>query len=61
MRRLGDVFGLDYELQVQLLNVYNRRNPWFYFYDTGGDTGITREEVPQLPIPLPNVALTVEF
>jgi hypothetical protein len=61
VRRLGDVFGLDYELQVQLLNVYNRRNPWFYFYDTGGDTGITREEVPQLPIPLPNVALTVEF
>ena len=61
VRRLGTLFGLDVELQVQLLNVYNRRNVWFYFYETDDDGGVAREEGPQLPIPLPNVSLTVDF
>ncbi|PSQ79847.1 MAG: TonB-dependent receptor [Bacteroidetes bacterium QS_8_68_15] len=61
VRRIGDLFGLDYELQVQLLNVYDRSNTWFYFYQTEDDGTVTREEVSQLPVPLPNVALTVDF
>ena len=61
VRRLGRLFGLEYELQLQLLNAYNRRNIWFYYYEFEDDDTIRREEVPQLPIPLPNVALTVKF
>ena len=61
VRRLATLFGLETEFQVQLLNAYDRRNVWFYFYETGEDGDVEREEVPQLPVPLPNVSLTVEF
>lgn len=61
VRRLGTLWGLDYELQLQLLNAYNRRNVWFYFYQFEDDSSVMREEIPQLPVPLPNVALTVDF
>ena len=49
----------DYELQLQLVNVYNRRNLWFLNYDRGENPiGVT--EVRQLPI-LPNVSISLAF
>ncbi|GIV60661.1 MAG: TonB-dependent receptor [Rhodothermaceae bacterium] len=57
----GRFFGFaDYELQLQLLNAYNRRNVWFYFFEVEDDT-IEREEVPQIPVPLPNLSFTLRF
>lgn len=56
----GRFFGFsDYELQLQLINVYSRRNIWFYSYDF--DTNpIEREDVRMLPI-IPNVSITLDF
>ena len=49
----------DYEFQLQLVNVYNRRNLWFLNYDRGENPiGVT--EVRQLPI-LPNVSISLAF
>ncbi len=62
VRKKGRFFGwADYELQLQLVNAYGRRNIWFYFYEPRDDNTIERNEVPQIPIPLPNVALTLRF
>ncbi len=59
--RRGRFLGLaDYELQIQVLNVYNRRNVWFYFFEVEDDV-ITRNEVPQIPVPLPNLSFTLRF
>ena len=56
----GRFFGLgDYELQLQAVNAYNRRNLWFYVYDFG-ENPVERTPVRQLPI-LPNVSLEVRF
>ena len=55
------VFGTEYELQLQVLNAYGRKNPWFYFYETRRDGTAKRNRINQIPIPLPNVALTVNF
>ena len=56
----GRFFGVaDYELQLQVINAYGRRNTWFYFYDLA--SLIDRVEIPQIPIPLPNVAFTLRF
>ncbi|MGB3544162.1 TonB-dependent receptor [Rubrivirga sp.] len=49
----------DYELQLQAVNVYNRRNLWFLNYDFD-DNPITVTEIRQLPI-LPNVSLSLDF
>ncbi len=58
--KTGSFFGLgDYELQLQAINVYNRRNLWFYVYDFS-DNPVSRTPVRQLPI-LPNVSLEVRF
>lgn len=59
----GRFFGFaDYELQLQLLNAYSRKNVWFYFYRTDPDTGLLdRVTVNQIPVPLPNIALTLNF
>ena len=57
--RVGSFFGLDSELQLQLVNVYNRRNVWFVTFDFD-DNPVTQSEIRQLPI-LPNVSLTVDF
>jgi hypothetical protein len=47
------------ELQLQVINVYSRRNVWFYQYNF--DTNpIKREDTLQLPI-LPNVTYTVKI
>ncbi|HLT48141.1 MAG TPA: TonB-dependent receptor [Rubricoccaceae bacterium] len=56
----GRFFGAgDYTLQLQAVNLYNRRNLWFYTYDFG-ENPVDREAVRQLPI-LPNVSLEVRF
>ena len=58
---LGRFFGLgDYELQLQVINAYSRRNTWFYLFDFEDDT-VVRREVPQIPVPIPNLSLTVRF
>ena len=57
--RTGSLFGLDSELQLQLVNVYNRRNVWFVTYDFDANP-VELNEVKQLPV-LPNVSLTVDF
>jgi hypothetical protein len=58
--RTGRFFGLgDYELQLQAVNLYNRRNLWFYSYDFG-ENPVERDAVRQLPV-LPNVSLEVRF
>jgi hypothetical protein len=60
--RRGTIFRhASYELQLQVINAYNRRNIWFYFYDFQDDDSIERSEVPQIPVPLPNIAFTIEF
>jgi len=60
--KLGRFFGFaDYELQLQVINVYAQRNIWFYFLEFEDDNTVTRNEVPQIPIPLPNVSLTLRF
>lgn len=60
LTREGRFFGIgDYELQFQLVNVYNRRNVWFINLNTN-ETPVERNPVRQLPI-LPNISLTVGF
>jgi hypothetical protein len=49
----------DYELQLQLVNVYNRRNLWFFVYDFD-ENPVEVTEVRQLPV-LPNVSLSLAF
>jgi len=59
--RTGRFFGVaDYKLQFQLINAYARRNIWFYQYETDGGT-IEQSEVPQIPVPIPNLAFTLTF
>ncbi|MBT8401660.1 MAG: TonB-dependent receptor [Rhodothermia bacterium] len=58
----GRFFGFaDYELQLQVLNVYNRRNIWFYFFEFENDNTVSRTEVPQIPVPIPNISFTLNF
>ena len=57
--RAGSLFGAQSELQLQLVNVYNRRNLWFVTYDFD-ENPVEISEVRQLPI-LPNVSLTLDF
>jgi hypothetical protein len=60
--RTGRLFGVaDYELQMQVINAYSRRNIWFTQPDTESDGTVTLTEVPQIPVPIPNLALTVTF
>jgi len=51
----------DYELQLLVINVYARRNIWFYFFDFEDDGTASREEVPQIPIPVPNISFSLSF
>jgi len=59
MARRGTVFGARYELQLQVINVYNRRNLWFYQLNTF-ENPIERIPVRQLPV-LPNVSFEMRF
>lgn len=58
--RTGSFLGLgEYELRLQAINVYSRRNVWFYQYDLD-ENPVERTPIRQLPI-LPNLSLTVDF
>ncbi|MES3629282.1 MAG: TonB-dependent receptor [Longimonas sp.] len=62
VQRTGRFFGLaDMELQFQLINAYGRENIWFYLFEFEDDGSVTRNTIPQIPVPLPNVALTLTF
>ncbi|MFT4603427.1 MAG: hypothetical protein ACI9W4_000141 [Rhodothermales bacterium] len=55
-------FGFaDYELQLQLLNVYARKNIWFRFFEFNDDGTVEQTTVPQIPVPIPNIAFTLTF
>lgn len=57
--RAGTFLGAgEAEWQFQIINVYSRRNVWFYNYDL--DFPVTREPVRLLPI-LPSVSYTINF
>lgn len=51
----------DYELQLQVINAYNRRNIWFYLFEFPENMPVDRREVPQIPVPIPNVSFTLHF
>ena len=57
--KTGTVAFADYELQLQLVNVYNRRNLWFETYDFE-ENPVQVGRVRQLPI-LPNISLSLDF
>lgn len=58
--RTGRFFNFgDSELQLQLINVYSRRNVWFYNYDFN-ENPVDVEQVTLLPI-LPSISYTVNF
>ena len=57
--RTGRMFGADIELKIQVINLYSRRNIWFYSYDLN-ENPILREDVRMLPI-IPNLSLTFDF
>ena len=58
--RAGRFFDLgDSELQLQLINIYSRRNVWFYSFDFD-ENPVQVNEVNLLPI-LPSVSYTVKF
>ena len=58
--RKGTFFNRgDAEWQLQLINVYSRRNVWFYNYDFD-ENPIQREDVNLLPI-IPSISYTVNF
>ena len=60
--RTGRFFGIaDYELQFQVINAYSRRNIWFYQYQAEDDGTIDRTEVPQIPVPIPNLSFSLTF
>jgi hypothetical protein len=49
------------EWQFQLVNVYGRQNVWFYFFDTDDIENVKRTTIPMLPVPIPNIAVTIRF
>lgn len=58
--RTGTFFGIgEAEWQIQIINVYSRRNVWFYNFDFG-ENPIERQEVNLLPI-IPSLSYTVNF
>lgn len=58
--RFGTFFGRgEAEWKLQIINVYSRRNIWFYNYDFQ-ENPIKKEAVPLLPI-LPAFSYTVNF
>jgi hypothetical protein len=60
LTREGSFWGLgDYEFRIQGINVYSRRNVWFYQFDFD-DNPVSRETIRMLPF-LPNISLTVDF
>jgi hypothetical protein len=52
--------GVRYTLTTTVSNVYARRNVWFYRFINSAD-GRTREDIPQIPVPVPYVTFAVDF
>jgi hypothetical protein len=60
LTRTGRLFRAgEYELRLQAINVYSRRNLWFYFLDQRANP-ISIETARQLPI-LPNISFSLSF
>lgn len=60
LTREGRLLGVaDYELRIQAINAYSRRNMWFYFLDQRSNP-IELRPARQLPI-LPNISFSVDF
>jgi len=60
--RTGRFFEIaGYKLQFQVINAYARRNIWFYQYQNQSDGTLERTEVPQIPVPIPNLSFTLTF
>ncbi len=60
--RRGRFFGFaDYELQIQVINAYAQRNIWFILHEFEQENRVRRQEIPQIPIPLPNLSLGLRF
>lgn len=60
LSRKGRFFNIaDSELQLQVINVYSRRNVWFYNYYFDADP-VEKAEVSMLPV-LPSVSFTLKF
>lgn len=58
----GGFFGLgNYELQLQVINAYARRNTWFIAHQFESDGTVDNVTVPQIPVPLPNISFTLSF
>ena len=58
--RFGKFLGFaDYQLQIQIVNLYSRRNLWFYAYDLD-ENPIKRDDVRMLPI-IPSLSFSLEF
>ena len=55
----GTFFGGKSELQLQIVNVFNRKNIWFYQYDFDLNP-VGRNEIQLLPI-IPTVSYSVQF
>jgi len=51
----------DYQLQMQVINAYARENTWFIFNEFEDDGTLTRNTIPQIPFPLPNISFTMIF
>lgn len=59
---IGPFFGIgDYELQLQVINAYSRRNIWFIFNEFESDGSIDQTDIPQIPIPIPNLSFSLRF
>jgi hypothetical protein len=43
------------------VNAYSRRNVWFVLFEPTDNNQISRDVVPQIPVPLPNLSLTLSF
>jgi hypothetical protein len=57
--RVGTFFGTgETEWQIQIINVYSRRNVWFYNFNFGEP--VSREPVQLLPI-LPSISYSINF
>lgn len=60
LTRAGKFFNIGTsEFQIQIINVYSRRNIWFYQFDLD-DNPASRSDVQLLPI-LPTLSYTIQF
>ena len=62
IRKSGRLFQKAYyEIQLQVINAYARRNPWFTFYIVYLNGTLSAQEIPQIPVPLPNLTFTISM